>query len=267
MQMNESIYYTTPLYNDVTSSDYNNYNIDNSIYNLDNIIGIGNIHYENENNTYNIICAVKDEMVKYIENNNEEIFNVIKTEIDIDSNNNDSDNNNLFYKMLKNMLTQFKIEYNKIQNELLLCEKNLVKSLKEHIEDINTIDNLINTSYKLSSKYSNEDNNILNNSLINLCNEIKKKSKINEIKKNILNKEILNKLKPIINEINSLNYSYTCPICYVNKISIYCDPCGHTICEDCSIKNQSNNNNNYDNIKCYICRKTVKSYNKLFINP
>jgi hypothetical protein len=51
------------------------------------------------------------------------------------------------------------------------------------------------------------------------------------------------------------NTDIICPICIENKINTCCIPCGHTYCNNC-IKNTN---------KCFICRKSIDKYIKIYI--
>ena len=46
----------------------------------------------------------------------------------------------------------------------------------------------------------------------------------------------------------------TCPICYTNEVTLYCNPCGHVFCPSC-LKTDY----------CPICRSRINSRGKLFI--
>ena len=53
-----------------------------------------------------------------------------------------------------------------------------------------------------------------------------------------------------------LKAKYECSICMENTREYACIPCGHTYCEECCRK--------MTNGQCYICRKQVNFFQKLF---
>lgn len=50
--------------------------------------------------------------------------------------------------------------------------------------------------------------------------------------------------------------STRCPVCLVNQVSMFVDPCGHTFCRNCMDKCGDN--------ECCVCRGSIRSKRKLF---
>jgi hypothetical protein len=67
-------------------------------------------------------------------------------------------------------------------------------------------------------------------------------------------KTTLQALAKTYNIINNTNISYTCPICMVDQVDTYCNPCGHALCTRCISK--SNN--------CYFCKSRIISKQKIY---
>ena len=104
--------------------------------------------------------------------------------------------------------------------------------------------------------------------IIDKINEYSKKihnnDKLNDIKKNYSKKrKELNSYLYFIQKLNKWNHSAICPICITDKIDSYCNPCGHTACNKCLKRSQSNENT-INNNKCPICREYIAEMRKLY---
>lgn len=55
----------------------------------------------------------------------------------------------------------------------------------------------------------------------------------------------------------NLSTFYSCPICFTREVTHFFNPCGHTYCNTCARKLQSN--------KCFICNKKVIQINPLYM--
>ena len=69
----------------------------------------------------------------------------------------------------------------------------------------------------------------------------------------------LNEYKKLLNNCldkESMSFELQCPICCINKVNIFTNPCGHTLCNTCA-----------DNMSttCFICRSTVTDKLKLYL--
>ena len=80
---------------------------------------------------------------------------------------------------------------------------------------------------------------------------------------------IQTKLNNNLNSIESLaetkqKSNFNCKICYNNKINYALNPCGHTLCQECSeniLKNQHQSIN-----LCPFCKQSIISYHKIFLS-
>jgi hypothetical protein len=70
-----------------------------------------------------------------------------------------------------------------------------------------------------------------------------------------------NYLKGLISELSGISNPVLCQICFVNQVSFFVNPCGHTLCESC--KNKCQNITSLTN--CHYCRSEIISINKLFL--
>ncbi len=164
----------------------------------------------------------------------------------------------------------------KINNYIKLLDNYItnVESISKSLEEINNdteccvINNIANediTSVFTTNKFTDIKNTIMEQ--VTTINETKLKltdlSYIINLKisnyDNLLN-EYKNMVKNILaDESNTCKImnDMLCTICYEKEINKCITPCGHTICNDCSVKL---------NGKCFICNQKYTSVVKLFIN-
>lgn len=86
--------------------------------------------------------------------------------------------------------------------------------------------------------------------LKSLCD--KSKSAEEEINKK---DTIIRKLGRVYGILKSASLGYLCPVCLSRNVNVFCDPCGHTFCNDCMKADY-----------CYLCRAKVKTTRKLFMS-
>ena len=223
----------------------------------------------NKTNKYNKIFAIKNELLKYLNNDTSEIDNIFKLENnnDIEVINNISNTKSCISPILKEMIDiyeKFKNEFKIKQDELYIIENELKKSIENNEKDIKIVESLLDKTCILSKNYIEEGDkdDILIDKMIELSEYIKDNNKIYEIKNKYIKsrKEIIEYME-IIKYINNYNLGNTCSICLTNKIDSYYNPCGHTLCSECSDKRKSNAGVYY---KCFICREDIIDIRKLY---
>jgi hypothetical protein len=162
---------------------------------------------------------------------------------------------------------------------------NNITSIDKYTELLKTVNDNINNLEKSYQQiiYKNLDLNNYNPCdipLFNIDNEkiqsytTNEKNRINELiieldkKKSIWIKEynsfqdIIKNYKNLLktsfenSEIKDIFNTNICSICYDKEITICCNPCGHTFCNDCSKKIIT---------KCFICNANCNNKIKLFI--
>jgi hypothetical protein len=84
---------------------------------------------------------------------------------------------------------------------------------------------------------------------LDLANLILEYTKLNE--EFVFLKKSFMKLSSILNPV-------ICSICYENQVAWYIDPCGHTICDNCKTKCESNT-------KCHYCSTKRNKYARLYL--
>lgn len=223
----------------------------------------------NKTNKYNKIFSIKNDLLKYLNNDTFEIDNILRLENNEDKEviNNISNTKSCISPILKEMIDiyeKFKNEFIIKQDELYIIENELKKSIENNEKDIKIVESLLDKTCILSKKYIEEGdkNDILIDKMIELSEYIKDNNKIYEIKNKYIKsrKEIIEYME-IIKYINNYNLGNTCSICLTNKIDSYYNPCGHTLCSECSDKRKPHAGVYY---KCFICREDIIDIRKLY---
>ena len=242
--------------------DYVSTNFGNELSTIDSIHFNENTTFTQKDNKYNELFEIKQDLLKYLKNDTEEIDQFI----DDKDNKDDKDNNDTVEVMDKSdvliiKFNEFIKEFKEKQDTLLKCEQELLIAINNNKQDIKTMNQLMEHTKNLTAKYIDEKSPI-NNIIDKMCElgkEIKKNSNINEIKDNYVNARTeINKYLDIIKYFNGMNVGNTCSMCYSSNVNVYFDPCGHTCCEECSKK--------FPDIdkRCMICRINIHNINKLY---
>lgn len=206
----------------------------------------------NNNNLIQEPIQIKESLLNIL--NNREIINI-----------NDPEFKNQEIDNIISKLKEFTTNFYNLQDDLDKSLKNYEDCVEKTNNNINKINNSINFIKTCNSEYENDQQvKIIIDSLLNYIKTIKENNKLEECKKDYINKrKKLNKHLYLINNINNWNNSAICPICITNKIDSYCNPCGHTFCKNCLDKS-SNVINNTNHNKCPICREYVMDIRKLY---
>ena len=244
--------------------DYVSTSFVNELSTIDSIHFDENTTFTQKDNKYNELFEIKQDLVKYLKNDTEEIDQFIDNKDD----KNDKDDKDTVEVMDKSdvlilKFNDFIINFKEKQDTLLKCEQELLIAINNNKQDIKTMNQLLEHTKNLTGKYIYEKspkNNIIDK-MCELGKEIKKNSNINEIKDNYVNARTdINKCLEIIKYFNGLNTGNTCSMCYSSNVNVYFDPCGHTCCEECSKKLPDIDK------RCMICRKNIHNINKLYYN-
>lgn len=167
-----------------------------------------------------------------------------------------NDNLKINFSELNKNIETIKKYYKNIFTETIELEQDIQDVLQDYDNQYSTIKNLYNNLLSL---------NDLDEHLTNINFEInsylkkyfEKNDLLDKIKLYKNNIQIINFLKLQINKINTLSYVPFCNICMSNIVDIVIIPCGHTCCSKCTKECKN---------KCFVCRKDVKDYKKLFMN-
>lgn len=162
-------------------------------------------------------------------------------------------------------IESFRIEFEKIQDELCELDKDYQKQVDTTQNNVNKIHESIKYMKKIEEDYKLDDSV---KEIVEKMTEYSKKiydnDKLGYIKtKYIEKRKQLNSYLYFIQKINKWNVSAICPICITDKIDSYCNPCGHTACKKCLERN-SRVENNLNSNKCPICREYVMDIRKLY---
>lgn len=170
-------------------------------------------------------------------------------------------------KTIEEGMDSFKLltkEFQAQQNKTLLAEKEFKLMLEETSKDTDKIKDFTTFMIQLNSKYDDPEIDSLNKTMVKISEKIKNNSKCKELKEEYQKQNYLMKyyLHHFIKGINGGNLGSTCNLCLQRQVDTFMDPCGHTGCSDCILK-LKNNGSEY-NTNCFICRRHVNRFQKLF---
>jgi len=254
--MMDNIYSNNNIYmgNNMTSHDNMNYeyiidNLDNSAMTCD---------YDRFNNNEDV------NEIRKIRNNITNIFNCDPNELNESintSNINASETD--FMNEFTEYFNKFIKEYLKEQDNYLKCEKNLINERNESKTVIKKLDIVIDFMKELSDEDCDDG---INSTIIDNIKEYSKQKENSDrlviAKNEYYNSRLkINKFLETVKKINSINTTNTCPTCLSNVVSVYLNPCGHTICDDCYEKLSNNGER-----KCFLCRSSILSKFPLYFS-
>jgi hypothetical protein len=144
-----------------------------------------------------------------------------------------------------------------IENKKIYDAKNKSKKYISDIESACTqVKNLtINNNIEIANLNDSVDQ--INYLLLDIVENIE--SNLNEKKKELEiaiknDKSILKTLSKSYNILQNINVNYTCPVCMVNQVNMFLQPCGHSMCTECIFKSST----------CYFCRSHIVGRSKIF---
>jgi len=247
--------YSNNIYmgNNMTSHDNMNYeyiieNLDNSSITCD---------YDRFDNNDNI------NKIKEIRNNITNIFNCDPDELNSSFNESINASDTKFVNEFTEYFNKFIKEYLKEQGNYLKCEKNLINEKNESKTVIKKLDIVIDFMKELSDEDCDDG---INATIIENIKEYSKQKENGDrlviAKNEYYNSRLkINKFLEAVKKINSINTTNTCPTCLNNSVSIYLNPCGHTMCGDCYERLTNNGDR-----KCFLCRARVLSKFPLYFS-
>jgi hypothetical protein len=251
----ENTYYYAPV--NFTNDEVNENTINtNEVMNSINsgIMIDENTQLVNIGNPHNDLLIIKQDILKYIKNQNSFLDN----ELDISIEPPEPPSTSILVDALRDFMNQFKEKTKDvIDNEKLL--KSEVDKCKD---DINILNGMISKTKNLMEKYD------LNKNAIELMSEmgesIREKNNIKKAKeKYIKSRNDLGIYLETIKSINSLNLGNTCSLCLSNNVDVYFQNCGHTSCQDCADRIVEYDGG-IENARCSFCRKDIFKINKLY---
>jgi hypothetical protein len=151
------------------------------------------------------------------------------------------------------------------QNEKTLILQTEYKKMDDKLQDdIQKVSDFKEFALSINTKYKDLDTEKLNQNILEITKKIKD-SNNDEIKKKLLKENhILNLyLYKFIKEINSCNNGSTCSLCLQRQVDTFMEPCGHTGCSEC-IEILKNRSGGEYNCNCFLCRKNVIKFHRLY---
>ena len=225
------------------------------IDNLDNRISIGTTcSQENENITE--IIKIKNGIINIL-NNTDDIFE--ENGSGVTENDEDTD---IFNKLTEDY-DKFYEDYKKEQSKYFEYEKNLNMEINNSKNNIKKLDMIVSFMKEFDGDVCPDGltENIIENMKV-LSKNIEENSKILNIRKEYINsRKIINKYLSFIKKMNKMNTANLCPLCLTNAVNIYLNPCGHTCCDGCYEKLETNHDN-----KCFLCRSKIIHKNPLYFS-
>jgi len=185
-----------------------------------------------------------------------------REKIEIDNKNYKNEEIDKIVEKMESLQTEFE----KIQDELCLLDKDYQKQVDTTQKNVNKISESIKYMRKIEEDYQVDDSvKEIVEKMTEYSQKIYDNDKLGNIKtKYIEKRKQLNSYLYFIQKINKWNISAICPICITDKIDSYCNPCGHTACKQCLEKNSQVLSNNLNSNKCPICREYVMDIRKLY---
>ena len=151
----------------------------------------------------------------------------------------------------------------KQKEKSLQIEKEFKISYEKTQRDIDKVSDFKDFITKIDTKYIDFIPHELNKSLSDISEKINENNDHKNIKGEFLKQNhILKKYTEVIHKLNSLNNGSTCNLCLQRQVDTYMEPCGHTGCSEC-IQKLKDRNDNYT-CNCFICRREVFNYHKLY---
>ena len=221
--------------------------------NIDNRISIGTCSQENENITE--IIKIKNGIVNIL-NNNDDIFEENGSGV------NDDEDTDIINKLIGDY-DNFCENYKKEQSKYFDLEKNFNIEITNSKNNIKKLDMIVNFMKEFDEEVCPDGltENIVGNMKI-LSKNIEENSKIMNIRKEYINsRKKINKYLSFIKKMNKMNTANICPLCLSNAVNIYLNPCGHTCCDSCYEKLETNHEK-----KCFLCRCKIMQKNPLYFS-
>lgn len=167
------------------------------------------------------------------------------------------------FKDLLNSFEKFKKDIGKEKHKLLDCEKEFKISYEKIQKDLDKISDFKDFIIKLDEKHKDFVPENLNSSLKEIVKKINENNDHCEKKQELLKQTfIYNNYLDVVKNFNSVNNGSTCNLCLGKQVDTFMEPCGHTGCSDC-IEELKRRNSEY-NVNCFICRKEVYKFHKLY---
>jgi len=248
---------STGGYNDTYNVTYDDPIVNNYEYieNIDNNINsTSSCSEENENITE--IIKIKNGIINIL-NNNDDIFeeNINSSGV---KNENDKEIN-----ILINNYEEFRKNYIKEQSKYFECEKNLNKEIEKSKNDIKKLDLIVKFIKELDVGDCPDGltENIVEN-MKKLSKQIEESNKISNLRNIYIDsRKIINKYLSFLKKLNNMNTANVCPLCLTNVVNVYLNPCGHTCCDSCYEKLETNHD-----LHCFLCRNRIIQKNPLYFS-
>ena len=167
-----------------------------------------------------------------------------------------------FHFLLKEY-ENFKKDIISEKQKLLDCEKESKISYEKINKDLIKIKDFKDFILKLDENHKDFIPKELNDSLTDIVKKINENNDHLEMKKKLLKQTfVYNSYLDVVKGFNSVNNGSTCNLCLGKQVDTYMEPCGHTGCSDCI--NELKRRNNEYSVNCFICRKEIYKFHKIY---
>ena len=153
-----------------------------------------------------------------------------------------------------------------LQEDLDKLDKEYAFSFEKCKKDVRVMNKSVEFMKSIEGEY---DKNKEVKEIIDKLNTYSEKMLDNETLSTIKEKYIakrkeLNTSIYFIQRLNKWNTSNLCPICFTEKVDVFCNPCGHTGCRKCFDKNALRNSEEFTTNKCPFCREYIMDLKPLY---
>ena len=248
-----------------------NYTFDNNIYNNGPMVLDNNTSYEyiidNLDNSISMggpqPCKQENEEIAEIIKIKNGIINVLNNNDDIFEENGSGVTDDAGIKSLIEGYDKFYDDYKVEQKNYFKLEEQLHNEIEKSKNSIKKLDMIVNFMKEFDGDVCPDGlTEIIVENMKILSKNIEENNKIINIRKEYINsRQIINKYLSFIKKMNKVNTTNVCPLCLTNAVNIYLNPCGHTCCDTCYEKLESNHDK-----KCFLCRSKIIQKNPLYFS-
>lgn len=161
------------------------------------------------------------------------------------------DNINKYVDKGKTLLLEYLNEYQECQKKCAILET----KIEETHSSLNIVKNklfLLEETHESFKDLSEEMHDKIKEKEMLFLQDLQTQQALLEIQKDKL-ESLIKYLSKTYNIIKGTQAIHVCPICLMNEIDSYIDPCGHTLCSQCSKV-----------LYCHMCRTKVKMIKHMY---
>jgi len=184
----------------------------------------------------------------------------------------DEDYKNTEIDSIITKITELTPNFQKLQDELSVIDKEYKKEIKEVQSKITMIESMITFLNQIT--YSNIDKKDLQDitdKMKTVSEGVLKNVKIITTREKYVQKR--KELYPhlhLMRQLNQWNVANMCPICFRGQVTHYLNPCGHTGCKECLERNRKERDSSNmmpqsePSFECAFCREQISSIKPLY---